>query len=66
MFQQSEWVEALVWQASSGDIEAQYMLGTALVKGDGVDKNLEKGAEWLKTAALAGHTGAAEQLKGLG
>lgn len=66
MSQQSESVEALVWQAVSGDIEAQYALGVALLKGEGVDANWEKGIEWLKAVASAGHIGAIEQLKSLG
>lgn len=66
MSQQSESVEALVWQAASGDIEAQYALGVALLNGEGVDANREKGIEWLKAAASAGHISAIEQLKSLG
>ena len=63
MSQQSESVEALVWQAAAGDADAQYALGMALVNGDGVDRNREKGIEWLKAAASAGHADAARQLK---
>ncbi|MGN0917870.1 MAG: hypothetical protein ACI4NO_01810 [Oxalobacter sp.] len=66
MSQQSESVEALVWQAASGDIEARYVLGVALLNGEGVDVNREKGIEWLTAAASAGHVGAIEQLKLLG
>ncbi len=39
MSQQSDSVEALVWQAAAGDADAQYALGVALVNGDGVDRN---------------------------
>ncbi len=66
MSQQSESVEALVWQAASGDVEAQYALGVALLNGEGVDANPEKGVEWLKAAASAGHASAIEKLKALG
>ncbi len=66
MSQQSESVEALVWQAASGDAEAQYALGVALLNGEGVDANPEKGIEWLKAAASAGHAEAVEKLKRLG
>ena len=65
MSQQSESVEALVWQAASGDVEAQYALGIALLNGEGVDANPEKGAEWLKAAASAGHADAIEKLDSL-
>ena len=66
MSQQSDSVEALVWQAAAGDADAQYALGVALVNGDGVDRNREKGIEWLKAAASAGHAEAVEKLKRLG
>lgn len=63
MSQQSESVEALVWQAAAGDVEAQYALGIALLNGEGVDANPEKGIEWLKAAASTGHINAIEKLK---
>lgn len=66
MSQQSDSVEALVWQAAAGDADAQYALGVALVNGDGVDRNREKGIEWLKAAASSGHAEAVEKLKRLG
>ena len=56
----------MVWQAASGDAEAQYVLGMALLNGEGVDANPEKGIEWLKAAASAGHAEAVEKLKLLG
>ncbi|MBR6000907.1 MAG: SEL1-like repeat protein [Oxalobacter sp.] len=66
MSQQTDSVEQLVWQASSGDVEAQYALGIALLEGTGVDANLEKAVEWLKVAAAGGHVKAATLLETFG
>ena len=66
MSQQTDSVEQLVWQASSGDVEAQYALGIALLEGTEVDANPEKAAEWLKVAAEGGHVEAATLLETLG
>lgn len=62
---QSELVEELVWLSASGNVDAQYKLGMKLIQGDAVDKNKEKGIEWLKLAAMAGHQKAQMMLEKL-
>lgn len=66
MSKQSESVEELVWLSAAGDVNAQYALGMALIEGNGVDQNGEKGLEWLKAAAAGGNQSAVKALKRLG
>jgi len=66
MSKQSESVEELVWLSAAGDVDAQYALGMALIEGNGVDQNREKGLEWLKAAVAGGNQSAVEALKRLG
>ena len=53
--------EAASWlrkAADSGDEEAQFLYGSMLAEGLGVDYDQEAAAYWLKMAAEHGHTGA--------
>lgn len=50
-----------------GDVEAMFRLGSAYAMGsDGVSMDVEEALHWLKKAAKAGHTVAAEVLKDVG
>ena len=50
-----------------GDVEAMFRLGSAYAMGsDGVSIDVEEALHWLKKAAKAGHTVAAEVLKDIG
>lgn len=44
-------VEALRAKAEAGDIGSAYLLGFQLIKGDGVEQDLNEGAKWVKLAA---------------
>ena len=48
--------------AKSGDAQAQYEVGCAYQKGDGVDRNIKTAAEWYLEAKKQGHEAAKEQL----
>jgi TPR repeat protein len=41
--------------AAAGNSDAQYALGTAFTKGQGVPKDRKKGLEWYRKAANQGH-----------
>ncbi|MDE2906976.1 MAG: SEL1-like repeat protein, partial [Acidobacteriota bacterium] len=46
---------ALRAAAEQGEAEAQYRLGLAYQRGDGVPRNRAEGARWLELAADQGH-----------
>ena len=48
--------------AKSGDAQAQYEVGCAYQKGDGVDRNIKTAAEWYMMAADQGHEQSFEKL----
>jgi uncharacterized protein (TIGR02145 family) len=48
-------ISSLISQAEQGDAEAQYNLGVAYVKGDGVSFDVEKAKYWYAKAANNGH-----------
>ena len=48
-------LEELTEKAESGNAQAQYDLGILYYVGRDMEKNLEKGAEWLLKAANQGH-----------
>jgi hypothetical protein len=52
-------------KAAAGDATSQRRLGLRYIKGDGVEKDLAKGREWLVKAAAQGDTEAADELKKL-
>lgn len=45
-------------EAERGSMQAQYALGSAFFNGNGVKRNPEEGAKWLKKAAEQGHIAA--------
>ena len=47
--------------AKSGDAQAQYEVGCAYQKGDGVDRNIKTAAEWYMMAADQGHEQATDK-----
>ena len=49
-----------------GDAEAQFRLGECYETGDGVDRDLQRAAEWYRLAAAQGHEPAKEALARLG
>ncbi|USZ48755.1 tetratricopeptide repeat protein [Halomonas sp. DN3] len=55
-------IDALRLAAGQGHPSAMASLGTALMDGKGVARNIEAGADWLTRAADAGHAGAAAEL----
>ena len=48
-------VTALRDRASQGDVEAQFLLGSAYYNGEGISKDLPCGINWWKRAAEQGH-----------
>jgi len=58
-----EQVAELEVKAESGDAAAQFQLGRAYIRGQGVEKNQTKGLELISEAAEAGH---AEAMAGMG
>ncbi len=48
-------VRSLIKRAEKGAAEAQYNLGLMMVVGEGVEKDLKKGIEWMEQAATNGH-----------
>ena len=44
-------MEELIKKAEQGDTEAQFHLGMAYYKGDGIEENHEKAFEWWMKAA---------------
>lgn len=53
---------SLTRKASSGDAQAQYELGLALILGDYDDPDPEKAVEWFEKAARQGHPEAQYEL----
>src|SRR5262249_39738338 len=51
-------IPALKIKADKGDPEAQFLLGTAWAKGQGLTNNYEEAAKWYRRAADQGHAGA--------
>lgn len=51
-------VPALKVKAAAGDLEAQFLLGRALLRGEGVPKDLPEAFRLLRPAAESGHAGA--------
>lgn len=51
-------MDALKYQAEKGDPEAQTQLGVAYMKGTGVERSAEKGAQWYRKAAEQGYANA--------
>lgn len=50
---------ARLWRrAVHGDRSAQFTLGLAHIKGDGVKQDHREGVKWLRRAARGGHSGA--------
>jgi TPR repeat protein len=41
-------LRSLIKRAEKGDAQAQYNLGLMMVIGEGVEKDLKKGMEWLE------------------
>ena len=59
--------EKMMLAAMRGDVEAMFRLGSAYAMGsDGVSMDVEEALHWLKKAAKARHTVAAEVLKDIG
>jgi TPR repeat protein len=52
-------------RAEAGAAESQYDLGMRYLKGDGLEKDPEKAAKWLKKAADQGHSQAKAALQTL-
>ncbi len=48
-------LRSLTKRAEKGDGEAQYTLGLMMVIGDGTEKDLKKGIEWMEQAARSGY-----------
>ena len=46
---------SLIKRAEKGDAEAQFNLGLMMVIGEGVEKDLKKGIEWMEQAATNGY-----------
>jgi len=58
--------KVLAWQkelAEKGDAYGQYKMGMRYLNGDGVDKDAEKGKDFLTKAAAQGNRDAADELK---
>lgn len=51
--------------AQGGDAEAQYMMGVLSIEGRGVEKDSKRSLMWMRKAALQGHPGARQVLRGL-
>ena len=51
-------VSALKAKAAAGDLEAQFLLGRVLLRGEGAPKDLPEALRLLKPAAESGHAGA--------
>lgn len=50
-----EEASSLMVKAQAGDINAQYLLGKALIEGDGIAKNYQEGRQWLCKSANKSH-----------
>lgn len=50
--------QELLKSAQLGDVQAQYAVGYSLVTGEGADRDLNEGLEWLTKAAQSGNIGA--------
>ncbi len=62
----SEWrLQRLKQRAEADDADSQFELGERLINGDGVEKDTQKGREWLSKAARAGHAWANKMLLNL-
>ena len=61
----SDDVTSLKSSAEKGDAESQYRLGRKYYNGEGVQKDFEETAKWMKKAAEQGHSGAQSVLGGL-
>lgn len=48
-------LRSLIKRAEKGDAEAQYNLGLMMVIGEGIEKDLKKGMEWMEQAAANGY-----------
>ncbi len=48
-------LSSLIKRAEKGDAEAQYNLGLMMVIGEGTEKDLKKGIEWMEQAVSNGH-----------
>lgn len=48
-------LDNLMYSASSGNTEAQFMLGKCYAKGLAIEKNIAKAKEWFLKAAKKGH-----------
>jgi TPR repeat protein len=46
---------SLIKRAEKGDAEAQYNLGLMMVIGEGIEKDLQKGMEWMEQAVANGY-----------
>ena len=42
-------------QAEQGDAQAQYLLGIAYYRGEGISQNIDKAAPWFQKSAVQGH-----------
>lgn len=58
----SQSIESLKTQAKDGNAEAQYELAKAYISGQGVDKDVKQGMEWLEKSAVLEHAGAQDAL----
>lgn len=56
------WSKDLEKSAKAGDVEAQFIVGNAYLKGDGVKQNRNKATKWLFMAAQAGQADAIKAL----
>ena len=56
-------ISRLLKHASTGDIDAQFLLGLAYDTGAGVTQNSGEAAHWYQKAADVGHPGAQTKLE---
>jgi uncharacterized protein len=54
----SEDIQTLIKNAEGGNPKAQFNLGVAYAKGEGVQQNYVEAAKWYRMAAEQGHAGA--------
>ncbi len=55
-------LSSLTKRAEKGNAEAQYNLGLMTIIGEGIEKDLKKGMEWMEQAAANGYELAAHVL----
>jgi len=55
-------ISSLIASAKGGDAKAQFDLGNAYMKGEGVNVDVARGVKWCRAAAYQGYTPAQSQL----